>query len=96
MIRVTIAGAAVALLAATNLGLVQPTLTIDDPGRCPKENDRLWCVFNNWEHRDKVLNSKNEKGEFRYQKCHIRGTFGGMWYCIHMRNTVGAPGRQHT
>jgi hypothetical protein len=73
VIRVTIASAAVALLAAITLGLVQPTLTIDEE----EEEVHLWCVFNNWEHRKIVLEKKRIGHE-----CSIPGTFGGRWYCI--------------
>jgi hypothetical protein len=79
VIRVTIAGAVLALLVAVFAGL-----TIDvsgaperqaDPNRCPKDVP-VWCVFNKWNLREKESERKGKHGW-----CSIPGTFGGRWYC---------------
>lgn len=50
---------------------IQPTGTV-------KENDEVWCVFNDWEARDQKARIEGTYDNGRFS---IGTTFGGRWYC---------------
>ena len=57
-----------------NLG-IQPSGTV-------KENNEVWCVFNDWQARD---NRANFEGTFNNGRYSTGTPFGGKWYCTMKR-----------
>lgn len=52
---------------------VQPTGTI-------KQDDDIWCAFNDWKARDNRASSLGHNGRFS-----LATTFGGKWYCFNKK-----------